>query len=60
MTDGTTNEEIDGEQIRAWCSKDLPDYKIPSDIRFVEYIPKMPNGKISRQQLGQEDIDVES
>lgn len=60
VTDGTTNEEIDGEQIRAWCSKDLPDYKIPSDIRFVEYIPKMPNGKINRQQLGQEDFDVES
>lgn len=60
VTDVRNNEEIDAEKIRSWCSKNLPDYKVPSDIRFVEYIPKMPNGKISRQQIGQEDIDVES
>lgn len=60
VLDMKKNEEIDAEQIRVWCSQDLPDYKIPSDIRFVEHIPKMPNGKISRQQLGQEDIHVES
>lgn len=60
VTDVLINEEIDAEKVTAWCSRNLPDYKVPSDIRFVENIPKLPNGKISRQQLVQEDMDDES
>lgn len=37
--------------VRAWCIKHLPAYKVPSIIERVAEIPKLPNGKISRIQL---------
>ncbi|MCR2807141.1 AMP-binding protein [Paenibacillus soyae] len=44
---------VTSEQAREWCLRHLPPYKVPSAVRVVEFIPKMPSGKISRKLLAQ-------
>ena len=43
--------EADEAEIRAFCRQQLADYKIPSDIRFVDSIPKSPTGKILKRVM---------
>ncbi|MNC41684.1 Long-chain-fatty-acid--CoA ligase [compost metagenome] len=37
--------------IRRWCKQYLPGHKIPGVIQFVNEIPKLSNGKVSRKLL---------
>jgi len=39
------------QEIKAWCIRHLPKYKVPSIIQLVKEIPKMPSGKVSRRRL---------
>jgi acyl-coenzyme A synthetase/AMP-(fatty) acid ligase len=41
--------------IRAWCTANLPKYKVPGAIEIVDRIPKTENGKISRKLLREMD-----
>jgi fatty-acyl-CoA synthase len=43
--------DIRDQEVKAWCIRHLPKYKVPSVIRFVKEIPKMPSGKVSRRAL---------
>jgi acyl-coenzyme A synthetase/AMP-(fatty) acid ligase len=45
-------QDIDGEDIRSWCSKYLNKYQVPIQITQVENINRLPNGKVSRKELG--------
>ncbi|WP_430910298.1 class I adenylate-forming enzyme family protein [Methylobacterium sp. sgz302541] len=38
----------------AWCGERLAAYKCPREIRFVEALPRTPNGKVQRKRLGSE------
>jgi fatty-acyl-CoA synthase len=49
VTDGATEEEL-----IAWCAGRLAKYKVPSEVRFVEEIPRNSLGKIQKQSLLQE------
>lgn len=43
------------EDVRNWCIRYLPAYKVPGMIQIVDYIPKMPSGKLSRKLLREKE-----
>ncbi|MBH5319903.1 AMP-binding protein [Paenibacillus sp. GSMTC-2017] len=50
------NASITAEQVREWCMRELPTYKVPTDVQIVTSIQKMPSGKISRKLLEQGEV----
>lgn len=42
---------VSADDIAAHCVKHVASYKRPRDIRFVESLPKLPNGKIEKYKL---------
>ncbi|MWC29950.1 AMP-binding protein [Paenibacillus sp. MMS18-CY102] len=47
-------EKLSPADIRAWCAEGLPPYKVPSEVRIVEAIPRNATGKVSRAMLARE------
>lgn len=45
------DKKITEEEVIAFCKKQLSSYKVPNKIRFVEFIPKGPSGKILRREV---------
>lgn len=39
------------DELRAWCREKLSAYKVPTDVFFIEELPKTPTGKILRRAL---------
>jgi amino acid adenylation domain-containing protein/non-ribosomal peptide synthase protein (TIGR01720 family) len=55
-----TEEKPEGE-IRTYLKTKLPDYMIPGVFRFVDQLPRLPNGKVDRRGLpDQENGTVDS
>jgi fatty-acyl-CoA synthase len=48
MRDGTPG---DADELRAFCSQRLADYKVPRQIAFVDELPRNATGKVLKQQL---------
>jgi long-chain acyl-CoA synthetase len=46
-----TREEIDAEQLKAYCREALANYKTPREIEFVSFLPRNPVGKIDKKEL---------
>ncbi len=44
-------EKMDAKDLKDWCRDNLSAFKIPSEINFVEEIPKTSVGKILRREL---------
>ena len=44
-------EIVSAEDITAHCVKTVASYKRPREIKFVESLPKLPNGKIEKYKL---------
>ena len=44
----TNGETATGEEIQAFCREKLAGYKIPREVRIVEYLPMTASGKIQR------------
>ena len=42
------------EDIKAYCDERMANYKIPAVIRFIEEIPRSPQGKILKMELKKE------
>jgi len=49
-SDATLQEE----DLKAWCSERLTNYKVPRVVVFVDELPKTPVGKILRRKLREE------
>lgn len=47
------NKDIDANIILSKCSKLLPKYKMPAEIKFVKILPKNANGKIDKYRCAQ-------
>lgn len=43
--------EPDAAGLLAWCAERLAAYKRPREIRFLETLPRTPNGKVQRKRL---------
>ncbi|WP_375334212.1 class I adenylate-forming enzyme family protein [Flagellimonas sp. C4] len=44
-------KEISSEEIRDYCMKNLAKFKVPTEIHFIDSIPKGDTGKIDRKSL---------
>ena len=42
---------LPAEDLLAYCSGKLANYKIPKHIRFLDQLPKSDSGKILKRQL---------
>ena len=45
------NEPISIEEVQAWCSSYLSDYKVPKKISFLNDLPKNSMGKITKPKI---------
>ncbi|WP_027854206.1 AMP-binding protein [Marinobacterium litorale] len=45
------DEQLEAEELRAWCRERLTRYKVPKVIEFAEELPKTNVGKIMRRAL---------
>ena len=43
----------DAPGLIAWCTERLAAYKTPREIRFLDALPRTPNGKVQRKRLAQ-------
>ncbi|GIO13722.1 acyl-CoA synthetase [Cohnella xylanilytica] len=43
--------DLTAAEVKEWCMKRLPAYKVPSAIEFAGEIPRTANGKLIRQRL---------
>ena len=48
---------LDLEGLRAFASESLARYKLPSELRFVDILPRNPAGKVQKFKL-KEQFDV--
>lgn len=44
----------DAGALLAWCRERLAAYKCPREVRFLDALPRTPNGKVQRKRLGKE------
>jgi acyl-CoA synthetase (AMP-forming)/AMP-acid ligase II len=44
-------EELDGEELRAYCLDELADYKVPREWHFVGELPRNATGKVIKPEL---------
>lgn len=47
----TSKDDLESNQVRQWCIKNLAPYQVPHSYRQVNKIDRMPNGKINRINL---------
>lgn len=52
-----TREEIDAETLKAYCREALANYKTPSVIEFVSFLPRNPVGKIDKKELRKRHVN---
>ena len=45
------------EEIRAFCKEKMAVYKVPTDVEFVEELPKSAVGKVLRRELRERESD---
>jgi long-chain acyl-CoA synthetase len=44
-------EEALADELLAWCRDRLTRYKCPTEIRFVDELPRLPTGKLLKRAL---------
>ena len=43
--------ELSDEDVKKFVGENATDYKVPSQVEFIDVIPKLPSGKIQRKDL---------
>src|SRR5260221_10647904 len=46
-----TRSDVDAETLKAYCREWLANYKTPSEIEFVNFLPRNAVGKIDKKEL---------
>lgn len=44
---------VSAAQLREYASRDLADYKVPDEVRFVEALPRNASGKVLKRRIGE-------
>ncbi|MFO7648014.1 AMP-binding protein [Halomonas sp. 3H] len=48
-------DDLDPEELRAWCKKEMTGYKVPKYVELRDELPKTNVGKVLRRQLRDEE-----
>jgi crotonobetaine/carnitine-CoA ligase len=52
-------EQLTAEELIAWCSERLADFKVPSQVEFRESLPKTATERVAKHLLrGRADAEV--
>jgi long-chain acyl-CoA synthetase len=51
-----TGEDVDAETLKAYCREKLANYKTPSEIEFVNSLPRNAVGKIDKKELRKQHV----
>jgi crotonobetaine/carnitine-CoA ligase len=52
----TPGESVEPEELRDFLTERLPDFALPSYVRFVPTLPKNPSERVLKGELRQEGI----
>jgi long-chain acyl-CoA synthetase len=52
------SEAVTADDLTAHCRTRLADYKVPSEIAFIDDLPKGPTGKILRRELRETPVEA--
>ncbi len=55
----TATTFVNIDLLKQWCREQLASFQCPYHIQQVDSLPRMPNGKISRTQLGKEFTEAQ-
>lgn len=50
-----SGQEVTEKELKDYCKEELGEFKSPSEIEFVDSIPKGPSGKILKRELKQKE-----
>jgi len=50
------NEDLAERAVREWCAQSLASHQVPTVVKRVDAIPRLPNGKISRKALAEDSV----
>ena len=50
------SQTVEAKELKLHCRKFLGDFKTPTEIEFVQELPKGPSGKILRRKLREKRI----
>ena len=53
-----TAEQADEERLLIHCKQQLPNFMVPHAIRYLDSLPRNPNGKIDRKTLAEQHKDI--
>ncbi len=53
-----TAEQPDEDGLLLHCKRELPTFMVPHAIRYLDSLPRNPNGKIDRKQLAENHQDI--
>jgi malonyl-CoA/methylmalonyl-CoA synthetase len=46
-----SEEVLDQQEFKKWCSQSLPKYSVPSVIQIIKSIPRNQLGKVNKKEL---------
>jgi acyl-CoA synthetase (AMP-forming)/AMP-acid ligase II len=49
--------DVSAEDLKSFCRKSLATYKVPSDIHFIDELPKTPTGKVDKTKFKERVFD---
>jgi len=52
-----TRSPVDAETLMAYCQQSLANYKTPSQIEFINALPRNAVGKIDKKELRRQDVN---
>ena len=45
------DDDVEADELRAWCAARLASYKVPKEIAFTPALPRTGSGKLLRKDL---------
>ena len=58
LQDGWTREKLPPQVVADSCARHLAAFKVPRYLAYVEDFPRTPTGKIAKERLKKETVDL--
>jgi acyl-CoA synthetase (AMP-forming)/AMP-acid ligase II len=58
MLTAKSSTKLSPEDVRRYCEKQLSSFKVPQDIKFVDKLPRTSVGKIQKNIIRDETLEI--